>query len=1283
MENIIRGIPNGGHLYRIREALGSGHAAVMIGSGFSLNAQNGSLLPMWDGLIESLLNDLFPSEADKLAARRRLGGTSGMLRLAEEYEAVLSRAQLDKRLHELLPDAGVVMPGDLHTKLLSLNWSDVYTTNYDTLLERALDTDRRAFNPQIKRRYQVVVAAEDVPFSKSNGRPRIVKLHGSLRTGSRLIVTEEDYRSYPTKFAPFVNTVQQSMLENVFCLVGFSGDDPNFLAWTGWVRDRLGLKTPPIYLITLKPVPEGQRLTLERRSVFPIDISQLGNSDGKSNANAALKALVSFWEDSPPPRRANWPYMRPTDTLRSVEPTVEQLVEWTACARRNRDDYPGWLVAPAGNRARLTLQSGIGPARLAYRRLKDSLPLWFRLVFLWEVMWILDESLNSVGKYFADEIAPELQAYVDGAGLVPASAFPDAMCSIKPTDAELRSIWAQLAVSMLRDARECGDASKFDGWMQTLQEWMSVRDMPEVRRLAIHEKILLKLEQRRRGEGFDLLTQLASVAGDGDLYWSVRIGALYGELGWTERGREFVRTGLRAIREAIQFEGESAYLLSREHWAERLLDALNLASETKPLPRRNASDATATPVPPEVTLRETVPREEDVPQTSREPEDIVHRDIDALDNIEHPNVQIEILRRELDTSDYLLQHNKLKFDANLVSAGPGLPHVRSEVGLAAIAFYRLVEKASFVPVLGNVGLTRQDLASCFRILSLVDGSDKNLRILCRANNESAVESLGLALVEQLSFERAEDLFHRSIFEIKRESDEGSSVLGWDHGTVVRVQLALDLASRLAFRLNVQHALSMLDVAIQLYDLQQVQEEYSLHEPLANFFERTLRLLPNRELAANSFRLLQLSPRNTALLHRSPWPSLVELLSSGGVKPDDGADWQGLIDSVLSQVEAISSTDDALSYYYARLGWMHDHGLMTQLQKEQFAGLLWRDGSSHSLPTVPGFYRGVVLKWPAISEQIAGDAFCNWIRNEVIEPIVGVSEVNGEKRPSIRSVRESFLTNVLISGNKGVRLIWKRAALLDVVNKVEIWWKDEGPFLLERARDEVRGEFAWNILTGRLTLIAHVLHRIVSPRIARSDHERQRISDWFAELWDSGLQLDFPLVPVVFAGLHWWPERSAEAIDTVIVALSSTTERRAVNAALNAAGHWLLSEEQQTEATHRYVNYLVDSVHGENAPLLYLRLLNIAELLRLGAERHFEAKCETLCSSLALLLQRLRSGTPTEDSAAFASKPLLRAAVVTTLVAMGERFTRVHDLASWRWAMQVAKSDNLLIVNKQS
>ncbi|WP_408649571.1 SIR2 family protein [Acinetobacter baumannii] len=44
--------------------------------------------------------------------------------------------------------------------------------------------------------------------------PRIIKLHGTVPAHIPFIFTEEDYRTYPKKFAPFVNTVQQIMMNS-------------------------------------------------------------------------------------------------------------------------------------------------------------------------------------------------------------------------------------------------------------------------------------------------------------------------------------------------------------------------------------------------------------------------------------------------------------------------------------------------------------------------------------------------------------------------------------------------------------------------------------------------------------------------------------------------------------------------------------------------------------------------------------------------------------------------------------------------------------------------------------------------------------------------------------------------------------------------------------------------------------------------------------------------------------------------------------------------------------
>ena len=63
-------------------------------------------------------------------------------------------------------------------------------------------------------------------------------------------------------------------METVFCLIGFSGDDPNFLHWSGWVRDNLGKSAPKIYLAGWLDLSPHRRRMLEDRGVVPIDVAR-------------------------------------------------------------------------------------------------------------------------------------------------------------------------------------------------------------------------------------------------------------------------------------------------------------------------------------------------------------------------------------------------------------------------------------------------------------------------------------------------------------------------------------------------------------------------------------------------------------------------------------------------------------------------------------------------------------------------------------------------------------------------------------------------------------------------------------------------------------------------------------------------------------------------------------------------------------------------------------------------------------------------------------------------
>jgi len=255
-------LPDMPHIEEIRRRLWAGRefgqAALMVGAGVSPQAEPRSSaaapFPLWRDLGEKLSRGLYGQG----------GSTESVPRIAAEYETVFGRPALDRILLEVIPDDDYA-PGRIHELILSLPWSDVFTTNYDTLLERARG---RVYD----KRYELVTTAADIP---GRMKPRIVKLHGSFPSQRPFIVTEEDYRTYPFQSAPFVNMVQQSLMENVFCLIGFSGDDANFFYWSGWVRDNLGTAAPPIYLIGVLNLSLGRRQLLIARRVIPIDLSPL------------------------------------------------------------------------------------------------------------------------------------------------------------------------------------------------------------------------------------------------------------------------------------------------------------------------------------------------------------------------------------------------------------------------------------------------------------------------------------------------------------------------------------------------------------------------------------------------------------------------------------------------------------------------------------------------------------------------------------------------------------------------------------------------------------------------------------------------------------------------------------------------------------------------------------------------------------------------------------------------------------------------------------------------
>lgn len=307
-------------LERIRRFLYLDSASVMVGAGFSLNADVPSHIKVkqWSDVGKDIycrLQGVSEPNTAELVFKTPM-------RLASQFAASFGRSELDNLIRDAIPNDRM-QPGSLHKQLLSLPWRDIFTTNYDTLLERGCDG--------LVRSYSVVTSKEMLLYKRS---PRIVKLHGSFPDKTPFLMTEEDFRTYPSDYPEFVNTVRQALVESIFCLIGFSGDDPNFTSWQGWLSDVMGDYAGPSYLITCDAhFDDSFKKLMEHRGIEVLNLQELNGIDDYQTA-------LDFFFTYLAKRETEW------EGIATYNAKDVDLKELTDTLKGIRLAYPGWHLLP-------------------------------------------------------------------------------------------------------------------------------------------------------------------------------------------------------------------------------------------------------------------------------------------------------------------------------------------------------------------------------------------------------------------------------------------------------------------------------------------------------------------------------------------------------------------------------------------------------------------------------------------------------------------------------------------------------------------------------------------------------------------------------------------------------------------------------------------------------------------------------------------------------------------------------------------------------------------------
>ena len=944
-------IPDQKYMNHVRDALWSHsrHASVMIGSGLSKNAPparpDAGELPLWHELARAMSNKLHPpnSNGNPGGPPARPLDSKDALELAQEYKDSFGRGSLHLFLQQQIRD-GDFNPGDFHRRLLTLPWRDVFTTNWDTLLERT-----RISVPE--RLYSVVHNKDEIPLS---AQPRIIKLHGSIDGHYPLTVTEEDYSGYPDQHAPFVNTVQQAMMETVFCLIGFSGSDPNFMEWSRWVQENLRESAPRIYLAGWLKLSAKERERLQADNVIAIDLARHPKAAywpehlrHKYATDWILRSLeygrpydIADWPTPPtgsltePP-----PHLKPIEVVtsevpidepwsprtagdsQSVEDSTKELLSIWA---KNRNLYPGWLAAPLGVRRSLVSRTHEWQPRIL-EALK-SLSMDERLVAIRELLWRHEITL--------EPISPELESAAQEA----MSAIDDAQTKNGGTDSHIvsprtREAWREIALTLVTVARHRLDEGMFFQRIETAKRFID--DDSDVEHRIHHERCLWSAWFL----DFETLDGLLAVwnTENCDPMWMIRKAALLSEVGGDEEAVKLTEQAISDIRR-FPVDERSVAGPSREGWA--LWSRID---------------------------------HENRPEIFKRWSELAPRNCDAYTERDHIANLLSTERASSTTPPFDLGTVQDGYSIRF-EAGNRLAHAFRAIRLSELAGLPAAAPQAFPP-----RATGADILKLAAEHLVKFSPELAIRLVMRSCTYDKDKELQRVLSRHNLAQLPDDAVERLLSDCKRVINH-SLPRGW----VERVRVAFEVMSRLASRVESDSALETFDYACSVYRNRQhqVMSHAWIGPPLTHLFERTWDSLSQKNRTGKALSLMGapivgLDGFEVQVAQYYPDPGR---LVAGNLEirlpdrdDDNETEWQVVIALLL---RALRAGGEGRKRAATRLKPMVKKEILTKAETSEVADALWASEyvPSDDLPTTTDLYDWAFLVLPEPEPRLADRRF---------------------------------------------------------------------------------------------------------------------------------------------------------------------------------------------------------------------------------------------------------------------------------------------------------------------
>ncbi|MDD4349210.1 MAG: SIR2 family protein [Opitutales bacterium] len=1032
---------------------------------------------------------------------------------------------------------------------MKLPWTDVFTTNYDTLLERT-EIDERSYQP-------VVNACElTTAFS-----PRIIKLHGSLSSQTPFIITEDDFRTYPTKFAPFVNTVQQSLIENALVLVGFSGDDPNFLAWTGWIRDHLGEHHAPIYLIEPLSLEEHQRAYLKQRGVTPIDLSPMFVARDPMD-DVYLKSLLWFLEclnGSRPDRPESWPetsrlvvsqseglpplvvpsrsvpespLFHSKETPLTAEDVANVLKRW----QFERERYPRWVVAPDSKRSSIWERTKYWIHSLV--RFSEEWSTVDRLLLFREINWRLEIAMVPL---FQESIKPFEKVVIEHLPILQQRLherpkqidMPIASASLQ----DVEDCWFELAFALLRESREMCNEGRWDQLKGQIDLVIASASRHQDR--FQYEIALRAIWNLDRCETKELLQKWQPASQN--LQASMWKAGLLIELDDLGEARSLLRGVLERVRKTLNKQGRSIELLSLEGWCSYLLFAVE-----------NLLDWSSTPI----LVEEFRDR---------------WQELKALDC--NPWSLIEYFDEVIKTppKKFTKTSNTHSFDSGQFTITEHWDGAPVENYLPAFACIRLFEQVGLPMQLPSFTNWSRAVTAASRWVteSFGFGGPSVYIRACRFENIKDGDFLSRTQVALMDRSTAVRLHDWCFGILGKEISELDTVPAGNSTQEKLLRVLPEVLSRLVLRMKPNALDSSFALALKYHTNPSVCQHLTLHEYAAPWFKRLffaadpellLKWLPEllrlpllRSKIHQNVSIAQVSPDPIGFFPTERIRGMSSIPSELATGIKEAADWLFL--------RIPSETGEARRRGEYRIIALFEARLLSSEQEQKLSDLLWEKQNAFGLPDNPNItpYGYLLLPSPPdkdvsslVKARILKIPFSCCVRKNDNGSFA--IEHPWEVDPFIREVALVSKPLVCGSADPSGLIQWTPSESKALLERVVRWWNAHKMAL---GRDSF-GRFTVRHIESTVKEIPQYLSRAVIPNVSdMTEDEWKSLSVCLDEMRDVGF---YPTVSLPYILIHL-PEKSDETTLRILEDLRSDSEE-CVAAAAEAVRHWVQLAERK-------------------------------------------------------------------------------------------------------------------------